>query len=222
MQVTRLASVLAGTLTPRRLLSPLVSRRFIMETGTLGIDLANPYTPCDGFIRRLAMTRLARLVSAAGAAVLIAACGGGGGGDTTAVLPADPIDKYIGAWAVCIPDPALNASARLEFTAAKIGATQASSSAQAIGFANTSCVPPAAIIIPIQEFSGIGVIDFPASGPSGADKVTFTPSNTAIPSFKDITLVLNGNQLQFGDGASLPDAQGYPTALDSTITFTRQ
>lgn len=193
-----------------------------METDTLRIDRANPYTPCRGFIRRPAMTRLARLLSTAGAAVLIAACGGGGGGDTTAVLPADPIDKYIGAWAVCIPDPPLNASARLEFTATKIGTTQASSSAQVIGFANTSCAPPAAIIIPIPEFTGIGVIDFPASGPSGADKVTFTPSNTAIPPFKDITLVLNGIQLQFGDAASPPDAQGYPTALDPAITFTKQ
>ncbi len=222
MQVTRLASVLAGTLALRRLLSTLDSRRFIMETDTLGIDLANPSTPCHGFIRRPAMARLARLVSAAGAAVLIAACGGGGGDTTATATAADPIDQYIGHWAVCIPDPARNASARLEFIATKIGATQASSLAQAIGFPNIGCAPPVAIIIPIPEFSGIVVIDFPASGPVGADKVTFRPSDTAIPPSKDITLVLNGIQLQFGDGASPTDAQGYPTALDTSITFTKQ
>jgi len=221
MQVTRFASAAAGTPTPRRLPSSLASPRRAVGPDTLGPSPATPYAPSRGFTRKPALTRTAGLVSAAGAALLIAACGGGGGGGT-AVTTVDPVDKYIGPWAVCIVDPAVNASARLEFTAGKIGPTQASTSAQAIGFANTSCAPPAAIIIPIPEFTGIGTIDSPGSGPSSADKVTFTPSNTAIPSFKDITLVFNGNQLQFGDPASPLDAEGYPTALDPTITFTRQ
>ena len=168
------------------------------------------------------MTRLARLVSIAGAAVLIGACGGGGGGGMTALTPADPSDKFIGSWATCIAFVVngIDLSALTVFTAAKIDATHGSFATTATPFANAGCAPPAAgAPVPVPELTGTVAIDSAASGPFGADRITITPS--AAPSFKDIALV-NGNQLQFGDELSPPDAQGYPSTLDTLAIFIRQ
>lgn len=169
------------------------------------------------------MMRLTRLFSAAGAAVLIAACGGGGGG-TTATTVTDPTDKYIGIWTNCQPSVVnnINGSVLIVFTATKIDATHGSFTITASGFANASCTPPA-VVAPasLPKLSGTVVIDFPASGPSGADKITIT--HLTIPSSKDIDIALvNGNQLQFGDELSAKDAQGYPTALDPSVTLIKQ
>ncbi len=168
------------------------------------------------------MMRLTRLCSAAGAAVLIAACGGGGGGGTTATTVTDPTDKYIGIWTNCQASVVnnINVSVLIVFTATKIDATHGSFTTTASGFANASCTPPA-VVAPasLPKLSGTVVIDFPASGPSGADKITITP--LTIPSSKDIAFV-NGNLLQFGAELSAKDAQGYPTALDPSVTLIQQ
>lgn len=194
-----------------------------METDTLGIDLANPYTPCHGFIRRPAMTRLARLVSAAGTAMLIAACGGGGGGGTTvaSTTAADPIDKYLGNWATgCIIDAATGTSGLVVFTTTnKTSATQASFTTTVTGFANANCTAPPTATVSV---AATGVIDGPTTVPSpGVDKITTTVPGAAPE--KDIAL-LNGNQLQFGNSelTAPKDAQGYPTTLDTTAIFIKQ
>ena len=170
------------------------------------------------------MMRLTRLCSAAGAAVLIAACGGGGGGGTTATTVTDPTDQYIGIWTNCQASVVnnINVSVLIVFTATKIDATHGSFTITASGFANASCTPPA-VVAPasLPKFSGTVVIDFPASGPSGADKITIT--HLTIPSSKDIDIAfVNGNQLQFGAELSAKDAQGYPTALDTSFTLIKQ
>lgn len=158
------------------------------------------------------MSRLARLVSAACAAVLIAACGGGGGAALV-----DAIDTYLGTWTTaCLIDAGTGRSERLVFTAVKTGVNQASFATTATAFPNASCTPPADIASSVVE---TGVIDGPATVPfPGVDRLTFTVPGLAPA--KDIAFV-NGNQLQFGDDLSPLDAQGYPTALDTSTTFFR-
>lgn len=190
-----------------------------METDTLGIDLTNPSTPCHGFIRRPAMARLARLVSAAGAAVLIAACGGGGGGG--AIAPDSTTDKYIGIWNACVVSGTESILLFLRF--AKIDAKRATFFSTATLHANANCTSPQSILASTE---GTGVIDGTTTVQSTVvDKITITDSTgplTGIP-FKDIALV-NGNQLQFGNSADTDpkDPDGYPTTLNTIVIFIRQ
>ena len=167
------------------------------------------------------MIRLAWLSSVASAAFLVAACGGGDGG-TAALISSEPIDKYVGNWTNCQATvvSGVNVSALTNFTAAKIDATHGSFTTTVSIFATTDCVVvklsgPTAV----PQLSGNVAIDSPGSGPSGSDKITITPST--LPSFKDLALV-TGSQLQFGDAGSAKDAQGYPTALDSSFILIKQ
>jgi len=169
------------------------------------------------------MIRLAWLSSAASAAVLVAACGGGGGGGGSSLTASDPTDKYVGTWTNCLVVPVPSGptvSALTSFTATKIDATHGSFTTTVTVFATTNCtVLMLSDPVLVPELSGKGTIDSVGTGPSGSDKITFTPST--LPSFKDIALV-TGGQLQFGDAGSAKDAQGYPTALDSSFILTKQ
>ncbi len=167
------------------------------------------------------MIRLAWLSSVASAAVLVAACGGGDGG-TAALISSEPIDKYVGNWTNCRATVVggVNVSALTNFTAAKIDATHGSFTTTVSIFATTSCdVVKLSGPTPVPLLSGNVAIDSVGTGPSGSDKITITPST--LPSFKDLALV-TGSQLQFGDAGSAKDAQGYPTALDSSFILTKQ
>ncbi len=202
-----------------------------METHLPGIDLATPHAPCHGLMRKPTLTRMASLVSAAGAALLIAACGGGGGTATTTA--ADPVDKYLGTWGTtaCFVDAATGVSFNnTVFTATKIDATRASFTTTASGFANPSCTAPPAATLSLTETAvhdGTATVDGKTVDRFTNTNVTFTVTDatgtttTPFPDDKDIAFV-NGNQLQFGDGTSPPDAQGYPTALDTTFVLTRR
>ena len=166
------------------------------------------------------MIRLAWLSSAASAAVLVAACGGGGGGSS--LTTSEPTDKYVGTWTNCLVTVVngITVSALTSFTATKTDATHGSFTTTVTVFAITSCTGlKLADPVPVPELSGNVAIDSPGSGPSGSDKITITPST--LPSFKELALV-TGNQLQFGDAGSAKDAQGYPTALDTSFILTKQ
>ncbi|ABE45808.1 hypothetical protein [Polaromonas sp. JS666] len=167
------------------------------------------------------MIRLAWLFSAASVAVLVAACGGGDGG-TAALISSEPIDKYVGNWTNCQATvvSGVNVSALTSFTATKTDATRGSFTTTVTVFAITSCTGlKLADPVPVPQLSGNVAIDSVGTGPSGSDKITITPST--LPSFKDLALV-TGGQLQFGDAGSAKDAQGYPTALDSSFILTKQ
>lgn len=163
------------------------------------------------------MTRLARLVSAAGAALLIAACGGGGG-DGGGATAADPIDKYIGSWAACIVVGTLSGQAILAY--AKKDTHSASFDLTATLHGNTNCTSPLpGSTVPLD--SGTLVIDGTATVESKTvDIVTFNSAPSGV-SAKDIAFI-DGKELRGGDELSPPDAQGYPTALDTGIALTRQ
>ena len=168
------------------------------------------------------MIRLAWLSSAASAAVLVAACGGGGGGDPTALTTFEPVDTYVGTWTNCLVTvvSGVTVSALTSFTATKVDATHGAFTTTVTVFATNNCtVLMLSDPVPVPELSGKGSIDSVGTGPSGSDKITFTPAT--LPSFKDLALV-TGGQLQFGDAGSAKDAQGYPTALDSSFILTKQ
>lgn len=169
------------------------------------------------------MIRLAWLSCAASAAVLVAACGGGGGGGPSALTSFEPVDKYVGTWTNCLVvtfPGSPTVSALTSFTATKIDATHGTFTTTVTVFATTDCtVLMLSDPVPVPELSGSGSIDSVGTGPSGSDKITITPST--LPSFKDLALV-TGGQLQFGDAGSAKDAQGYPTALDSSFILTKQ
>lgn len=179
--------------------------------------------PFHNFKRGFIMSRLAWLSAAASAAVLVAACGGGGGGGGSSLTASDPADKYIGTWTNCLVvtvpgSPTI--SALTSFTATKTDATHGSFTTTVTVFATSNCaVLKLADPVPVPELSGSAAIDSVGTGPSGSDKITITPST--LPSFKDLALV-TGGQLQFGDAGSAKDAQGYPTALDSSFILTKQ
>jgi len=152
--------------------------------------------------------------------MLLTACGGGGGDDGSGGT--DPVDKFLGTWAVCIPfsTPAGQASARTALTiSGKTSATRVTFATTVTAFPNASCSGPVSSpAVAVNELSGTVVIDAVGTGPAGADKLTLTLASGATE--KDIAL-RSGNQLQFGNTSPV-DAQGYPTTLATDLIFTRQ
>jgi hypothetical protein len=148
----------------------------------------------------------------------------GGGGDDAA--PAANADKYVGSWGICEPvTGATNGvlSGRTSFVFAKTSSTALSMSLDYTFYKAASC---AGAIFSTAAGVATGTVTLNGTKTVGADTVdrlNFVSTSKDIPelngSFKDIGFI-TGNTLKLG-ASSAADAEGYPTALDSSV-FTKQ
>lgn len=151
---------------------------------------------------------------AIGLCAFLAACGGGGDAAPTPP-PTPPVtDKYVGNWGtVCVAGPGGFFKSILVIT--KKSATVYTASARIDKFTTSNC-SGAGTPVPgdsgTEEFMVVG--SKAASGKT-VDKITNPTGGEKDIAFADST------NLQFGNESSL-DAEGFPVALDTTVTLTKQ
>lgn len=172
--------------------------------------------------------RLRGFIPVLATAVLVA-CGGGGddsgssSSDSSGL--ADVADKYVGTWVMCVAGyPSSADSTKVTMVGTKTAATSISytyNESEHLG--STACAGTGT-----PGYSELGSIEYTGSKTVGTDVVdmgeaTITSDNdssTSEPRIeKDISLV-SGTTLYYGDDSV--GADGYPTALFTLLSFTKQ
>jgi hypothetical protein len=178
-------------------------------------------------IKDVGMT-LKNLFSLVAMTAVLAACGGGGdAAPAPAQLPAGAADKFVGSWGSCAPvTGAVNGvlSARTLFVYTKTGATTLNLSVDGQGFKSAGCAGTAFNTITAIGTANVTLNGTKLIGTQTVDRLDYVAKSTSITAFngnlKDVALV-SGTTLTFG-GTSVPDANGYPTALDTLGVQTKQ
>jgi hypothetical protein len=176
--------------------------------------------------------KLSTLFSLVAASALLSACGGGGGGTAApaAVPVAGPVeasDKFVGSWAHC--DPVTGAangvlSAKTVFVYTKTGATTLNLSVDGAGYKAANCAGTAFNSITGVATAGVTLNGTKLIGTQTVERLDMVGKSATITALngnlKDIALV-TATTMQFG-ASSVPDANGYPTVIDTTAVFAKQ
>jgi hypothetical protein len=161
--------------------------------------------------------KFASFLSSLLASAALVACGGGGSSTPSTAIPSgDVADKYIGTWAVCVPDLVMQpAASKFIFTFTKTSATSVSFLLKQETHNNSSCAGAA------PSTNTTGTFKFAGTKAVGADVADKIDVVTTIPAGggKDLGFV-SGNTMKLGDESS--DANGYPNALDTVNVFVKQ
>jgi hypothetical protein len=163
----------------------------------------------------------------------LAACGGGGGDAPTPtptpvlILASSGTDKYVGTWGNCQPvAPGASGilSARTNFVFTKTNINVMDLSVDGVGYKTTDCSGAAADAITGIGTAVVTINGAKLLGTQTVDRLDFVAKSATISSFngnlKDLGFI-TGNTLLFSASSS-GDANGYPTALDTTTIFTKQ
>lgn len=186
--------------------------------------------------------RLDRLLLTVICSSVLIACGGGGdeppaavsGADapagatpaesSTPVTGADAADKYVGIWATCIPVQQNSIHWTVENR--KTSATSVDYDLNiSVHVGSSSCEGPAN---PANTYSEQGSVVYQGTKIVGGDTVdkgeghVTSNSDNDPPSIEKNISLVSGNTMFFGDDTSLPDADGYPTAIDRSFFLTKQ
>jgi hypothetical protein len=146
-------------------------------------------------------------ISAISLSVLLAACGGGG--------DSDPADKYVGSWEFpCTRDGSSSSSGTLTLNRASDTATNGTLTAR--GYNNTTCAGSTPTVV-LNLAAAVNVQGTGTVSGRKVDKVTYSFGST---SGRDIFYV-EGNRLFSSPENSAVDAEGYPTSLDLSSSWTR-
>jgi hypothetical protein len=172
--------------------------------------------------------KLSKLAVWAFISSVLAACGGGSNSPPPTQNPtAGSAAKYVGTWRNCAPvTNAANGvmSASTDFVFTQSGDSSLSLVVNAKGYTASAC--GGAPFNAIDNFATGSVTLAGTKTVSGlvVDLAEFSLISRQSPnlngSFLDI-MAVEGNALRLG-GPSTPDAQGYPTALDTTLSYTKQ
>jgi hypothetical protein len=155
-------------------------------------------------------------------AATLVACGGGGDS-----APAANADKYVGSWAICVPTTSTTngvLSGRATYVFAKTTETALSVSLDYTFYGTTNCAGSASTTSTGVATGTVNLNGTKTVGTDTVDRLNFALTSKVDAElngpFKDIGLI-SGNTLKFG-ASSAADAEGYPTAIDSTGVFTKQ
>jgi hypothetical protein len=174
--------------------------------------------------------KLSLLFASVAVAATLIACGGGGGGDAPAPAPSTAssgTDKYAGTWGNCTPiTGAANGilSGRSDFVFTKTSETVMGGSLNYVYFKTTDCSGAVTTTLTSVGTAIVTINGTKLVGAQTVDRLDFIAKSATVSEFngslKDIGLV-SGNTIIFG-ASSAPDANGYPTALDTSTVFTKQ
>jgi hypothetical protein len=159
------------------------------------------------------------------ALVLVSACGGGGSDNAAPANAAAA--KYYGTWSNCAPiTGAANGitSFRTDFVFTEGAVNSLNVTVNAAGYTASNCAGT-----PFNQINAVARGTAILAGTKVVGNATVDLSNWSIVSqqipdlngdFKDI-MAVSGNTLKFG-APSAPDAQGYPTAVDDSLVYTKR